>query len=39
MENEKRLIDVNVIPWEEHYVPDGDTQWEYKKNYVFSSQP
>ena len=31
MENEKRLIDANAIPWEEHYVPDGDTQWEYKK--------
>ena len=31
MANEKRLIDANVIPWEEHYVPDGDTQWEYKK--------
>ena len=31
MANEKRLIDANAIPWEEHYVPDGDTQWEYKK--------
>lgn len=31
MANEKRLIDANTIPWEEHYVPDGDTQWEYKK--------
>ena len=31
MKNEKRLIDANAIPWEEHYVPDGDTQWEYKK--------
>ena len=26
-----RLIDANAIPYEEHYVPDGDTQWEYKK--------
>ena len=31
MANEKRLIDANAIPWEEHYVPDGDMQWEYKK--------
>ena len=31
MANEKRLIDANAIPYEEHYVPDGDTQWEYKK--------
>ena len=31
MANEKRLIDANAIPWEEHYVPDGDVQWEYKK--------
>jgi hypothetical protein len=31
MENEKRLIDANTIPYEEHYVPDGDTQWQYKK--------
>ena len=31
MANENRLIDANAIPWEEHYVPDGDTQWEYKK--------
>ena len=27
----RRLIDANAIPYEEHYVPDGDTQWEYKK--------
>ena len=26
-----RLIDADAIPYEEHYVPDGDTQWEYKK--------
>lgn len=26
-----RLIDANAVPWEECYVPDGDTQWEYKK--------
>ena len=31
MQSEKRLIDANAIPYEEHYVPDGDTQWEYKK--------
>ena len=31
MASEKRLIDANAIPYEEHYVPDGDTQWEYKK--------
>ena len=31
MANEKRLIDANAIPYEEHYVPDGDVQWEYKK--------
>lgn len=26
-----RLINANTIPWEEHYVPDGDVMWEYKK--------
>ena len=28
-----RLIDANMIPWEEHYVPDTDSnkQWDYKK--------
>ena len=28
-----RLIDANTIPWEEHYVPDPDSdkQWDYKK--------
>lgn len=26
-----RLINADDIPWEEHYVPDGDIQWEYKK--------
>ena len=31
MATEKRLIDANAIPYEEHYVPDGDAQWEYKK--------
>ena len=31
MTNKVRLIDANTIPWEEHYVPDGDVQWEYKK--------
>ena len=31
MANEKRLIDANAIPYEEHYVPDGDVMWEYKK--------
>ena len=31
MVNEKRLIDANAIPYEEHYVPNGDTQWQYKK--------
>ena len=31
MADEKRLIDANTIPWEEHYVPDGNTQWGYKK--------
>ena len=33
MENEKRLIDANTIPYEEHYVPDPDSdkQWDYKK--------
>ncbi len=31
MANEKRLIDANTIPYEEHYVPDCDTQWQYKK--------
>lgn len=31
MANEKRLIDANAIPYEEHYVPDGDVQWGYKK--------
>lgn len=27
------LIDANTIPWEEHYVPDPDSdkQWDYKK--------
>ena len=32
MTNEKRLIDANAIPWEEHYVPDpnSDRQWDYK---------
>ena len=29
--NCQRLIDANAIPYEEHYVPDGDTQWQYKK--------
>lgn len=33
MANEKRLIDANAIPYEEHYVPDGDVQWEYKKEF------
>lgn len=31
MANEMRLIDANDIPYEEHYVPDGSTQWQYKK--------
>lgn len=31
MANEKRLIDANAIPYEEHYVPDGDKAWQYKK--------
>lgn len=31
MADEMRLIDANAIPYEEHYVPDGDIQWEYKK--------
>ena len=33
MATEKRLIDANAIPWEEHYVPDpnSEKQWEYKK--------
>jgi DNA-directed RNA polymerase subunit RPC12/RpoP len=33
MANEKRLIDANTIPYEEHYVPDPDSdkQWDYKK--------
>ena len=31
MAYEMRLIDANTIPYEEHYVPDGDTQWQYKK--------
>ena len=26
-----RLINANTIPWEEHYVPDGDVMWEFKK--------
>lgn len=26
-----RLINADDIPYEEHYVPDGDVQWEYKK--------
>jgi hypothetical protein len=26
-----RLIDVDKIPYEECYVPDGDIQWGYKK--------
>ena len=32
MANEKRLIDADAIPWEEHYVPDpnSDRQWDYK---------
>ena len=31
MANEQRLIDANAIPYEEHYVPNGDVQWGYKK--------
>ena len=33
MANEKRLIDANAIPYEEHYVPDTDSgkQWDFKK--------
>ena len=33
MATEKRLIDANMIPWEEYYVPDPDSnaQWDYKK--------
>ena len=26
-----KLINADAIPYEEHYVPDGNTQWEYKK--------
>ena len=26
-----KLVNADTIPYEEHYVPDGDTQWEYKK--------
>ena len=28
-----RYIDADAIPWEEHYVPDPDSdkQWDYKK--------
>jgi hypothetical protein len=26
-----KLINADTIPYEEHYVPDGDTQWEYRK--------
>ena len=30
---EQRLINANLIPWEEHYVPDPDSnmQWDFKK--------
>ena len=34
MENEKRLIDANAIPYELCYVPEGDIQWEYRKAYI-----
>lgn len=26
-----RLIDADAIPYETHYVPDGETEWEYKE--------
>ena len=26
-----RLINANTIPWEQHYFPDGDVMWEFKK--------
>ena len=26
-----KLINADAIPYKEHYVPDGNTQWEYKK--------
>lgn len=36
MVTEKRLIDANAIPWEEHYVPDPDrnAQWDFKKEWT-----
>lgn len=33
MADNRRLIDANAIPYEEHYVPDLESgeQWDYKK--------
>ena len=31
-----RYIDADAIPYEEHYVPDGKKQWEYKKELCVS---